>query len=112
MSGTAGPFAVQKVKVRKVLYLATEMAQEFDLNDYLDATQGFLELHALQLFHQLMSGILAIHQAGYANRDIKVANILIDSQSMLLKISDLGLSAPHSGCTCDQEKHDPLSTTC
>lgn len=49
-AGAVGPFAIQKVKLRKVLYMAIELAQEFDLNDYLEFTQGFLELHALQLF--------------------------------------------------------------
>jgi len=49
--GTAGPFAVQKVKFRKVLYIAIELAQEFDLENYLEFTQGFSELHSLKLFH-------------------------------------------------------------
>ena len=42
-----GPFVVQKVKKREVLYIVTELAQEFDLGDYLEETQGFSELHAL-----------------------------------------------------------------
>lgn len=44
---TSGPFAVQKVKFRKVLYTAMDMAQEFDLSDYLEYTQGFSEFHSL-----------------------------------------------------------------
>jgi hypothetical protein len=45
--GAKGPFVVEKVKMRKVLYMATELAQEFDLLDYLEKTQGFSEFHAL-----------------------------------------------------------------
>jgi len=46
-SGSAGPFAVQKVKQRRVLYIAMELALEFDLENCLEYTQGFTELHAL-----------------------------------------------------------------
>lgn len=102
---------MEKVKLRKVLYVATELAQEFDLNDYLETTQGFSELHALQLFLQLMKGIKVIHEAGFANRDIKVSNILFDSK-FNLKISDLGLSAPLKGCTCDRERHNVANASC
>lgn len=51
-----------------------------------------------------MNGIKAVHEAGFANRDIKVANILIDKEYNL-KISDLGLSAPLNGCSCPNERH-------
>lgn len=43
----SGPFTVQKVKVRKVLYTAMDLAQEFDLENYLECTQGFSEFHSL-----------------------------------------------------------------
>ena len=106
-----GPFAVQKVIQRKVLYIAIELAQEFDLEKYLEYTQGFKELHALQLFLQLLKGIKAIHQSGFADRDIKVSNILI-GQDLKLKISDLGLAAPLNGCSCANERHDIRNTEC
>lgn len=37
-SGSAGPFAVQKVKQRRVLYIAMELAKEFDLENCLEFT--------------------------------------------------------------------------
>ena len=94
-----------------MLYIAIELAQEFDLEKYLEYTQGFKELHALQLFLQLLKGIKAIHQSGFADRDIKVSNILI-GQDLKLKISDLGLAAPLNGCSCANERHDIRNTEC
>lgn len=49
--GTKLPFKVEKVKMRDVLYLAMDLASEFDMSAYLEQTQGFTEFHALQLFH-------------------------------------------------------------
>jgi hypothetical protein len=46
----AGPFAIQKVKLRQVFYMALDLAQQFDLTDYLEYTGGFNEYHALLLF--------------------------------------------------------------
>jgi serine/threonine kinase 16 len=39
----------------------------------------FSELKALQIIHQIMSGVSAMHEANYSHRDIKLENILIDS---------------------------------
>lgn len=63
------------------------------------------------LFLQLMNGLKAIHQAGFANRDLKLPNILID-KDFKLKIADLGLAAPLKGCTCPNERHDMLNEQC
>lgn len=109
--GTKLPFKVQKVKARNILYIAMELAQEFDLNSYLEQTGGFLEFHALQLFHQFVSGIKATHDAGFTNRDLKVSNILIDNNYNLC-ISDFGLSAPLKGCSCSHQRHSLENGSC
>ena len=50
-SGKKGPFEVTKVKKREVMYLATGLAHEFDLADFLMQTYGFSELHSLVMFY-------------------------------------------------------------
>lgn len=43
------------------------------------AKKAFSELQVLQLMHQIMSGVAAMHEANYSHRDIKLENILLDS---------------------------------
>ena len=43
------------------------------------AKKAFSELHVLQLIHQIMSGVAAMHEANFSHRDIKLENILLDS---------------------------------
>ena len=43
------------------------------------ARKPFTELKVLQIIHQIMSGVSAMHEANYSHRDIKLENILIDS---------------------------------
>lgn len=39
-----------------------------------------------------MSGVLGIHEKGFAHRDLKVENIVFDPKSGILKIIDFGFS--------------------
>lgn len=43
------------------------------------AKKAFSELQVLQLIHQIMSGVAAMHEANYSHRDIKLENVLLDS---------------------------------
>ena len=43
------------------------------------AKKPFSELKVLQLMHQIMSGVSAMHERNYSHRDIKLENILMDT---------------------------------
>lgn len=58
-----------------------------------------------------MNGVQAVHDVAYVHRDIKAQNILIGKNNQLL-VSDLGLAAPLSGCTCKNERHDINNKSC
>jgi len=58
---------------------------------YSKIQKGTLPLHQIQTYcHQIAEGIHALHQAGYAHRDIHAENILIENNS--IAIIDFGLS--------------------
>jgi serine/threonine kinase 16 len=40
----------------------------------------FTEMRVLQMFHQILSGVSAMHDAGYSHRDIKLENVLLDDR--------------------------------
>ncbi|CAM9654618.1 unnamed protein product, partial [Sphacelaria rigidula] len=54
---------------------------------------GLGEQHARALFRQLASGVCYLHQRRIIHRDIKLSNIVLDSNHENLKIIDFGLSA-------------------
>lgn len=51
------------------------------------------ELRALQLFHGIMMGIKALHEAGYSHRDIKCENVLLDTEDEPV-LMDFGSAGP------------------
>lgn len=44
------------------------------------------------IFKQLMAGVAYMHSKGYAHRDLKLDNILMDFTSKSIKIIDFGFS--------------------
>jgi serine/threonine kinase 16 len=51
------------------------------------------ELRALQLFHGILMGIRALHEAGYTHRDIKLENVLLDGEDDPVLL-DFGSAGP------------------
>ena len=59
-------------------------------------SKGFSERHAKLIFHKILRGVKAIHNAGICHRDLKMENILLDDK-FDPKICDFGYGAEIKG---------------
>ena len=74
------------------LYIVMELL-DYTLNDMIKgAEDGIDEEEAKEYFQQLVRGLIYCHDvAGIVHRDLKLENILFDSENVL-KIADFGVS--------------------
>lgn len=76
---------------KKASYLAVEYAEKGDLFNFVKASRGFKERTAMFYFRQLICGLEALHSNNVCHMDIKLENILLNSD-YTLKIADLEFS--------------------
>ncbi|KAF4464896.1 WD40 repeat [Fusarium albosuccineum] len=85
------------------LHIAMEYCPHGDLKKYLAKNGGRLpESDVKDIASQVLAGVVMMHRAGFANRDIKPGNILIKSKppsEWWVKICDFGLSKRAEGFT-------------
>lgn len=62
------------------------------LNDMIVACPELITAYRYKLIRGLFDGLRFCHRKGVIHRDIKPSNILVDDQTMELKIADFGLS--------------------
>lgn len=74
-----------------VIYLALELVTGGELFEHVALTGSFSENLARHYFKQLIEALEFIHSKGFAHRDIKAENILLDSQ-YALKLTDFGFA--------------------
>lgn len=72
-------------------YILLELANGGSLFDYVAQAGRFDEKFARHYFKQLMEGIGYIHASGFAHRDMKLENLLLDDD-FNLKIADFGFA--------------------
>lgn len=72
-------------------YILLELVNGGSLFDYVAQAGRFEEKYARHYFNQLMSGINHIHASGFAHRDIKLENLMLDDR-FNLKIADFGFA--------------------
>lgn len=63
-----------------------------DLHRVLQHSNCLTEEYASLFLYQLLRGLKYIHSANVLHRDVKPSNLLVDTDNLLLKISDFGLS--------------------
>ncbi len=79
-----------------VLYLVLELVTGGELFDYIAASGRFSEGLARYYYRQLIGSLEFMHAQGFAHRDIKAQNLLLDD-ACDLKLADFGFAAPLAG---------------
>jgi len=83
-------------KSATVDYLILEAIEHGDIFDHLQFAEGFPEEICRYYFKQILFALHHMHSQGVTHRDLKLENILLDSD-FNIKIIDFGLAAPVAG---------------
>lgn len=73
-----------------------ELATGGEIYDIVAMSGRFTEDEARYFFKQILDGLDYIHKEGFAHRDLKAENILLD-QNKTIKIADFGFAGPIAG---------------
>ncbi|XP_062034512.1 serine/threonine-protein kinase MARK2-like [Lepus europaeus] len=71
--------------------LVMELADRGDLHQYVMSRGGLPEPEAMVIFDQILAAVGHCHEQGVAHRDLKLKNLLLDSD-MNVRLVDFGLS--------------------
>ena len=80
----------------KIKYLVLDYASEGELFCFISKENPLSEEMARFVFAQILDGLEHIHQSGVAHRDLKIENILVDSE-FNIKLTDFGFAGPIEG---------------
>jgi len=72
-------------------YIITDYCSKGNLAQFISKNGAMSEGPAKEIFRQVLEAVSYIHESGFAHRDIKPDNILIDSK-FNIKLADLGFS--------------------
>ena len=82
------------IESEKFFYLVFEKPKNFiDLFWYIDSRFRLEEQVARRIFRNIVVAIKLIHESGVIHRDVKDTNILVNPNSLAVKIIDFGLSS-------------------
>jgi 5'-AMP-activated protein kinase catalytic alpha subunit len=84
-------FMKEVMQTKNHIYIVLELVTGGELFGELCQARRFDEERARKYFQQLIVGLHHCHTNGVAHRDLKLENLLLDSQGVL-KINDFGLS--------------------
>ncbi|KAH6944481.1 hypothetical protein HPB50_003365 [Hyalomma asiaticum] len=82
----------QVIETKHRIYLVLEYCPGDELFDYVVQGEPLDEDKARQPFPQVVSAVAYVHRRGYAQRDVKPENLLLDSDGNI-KLVDFGLCA-------------------
>eukprot|EP00123_Amoebidium_parasiticum_P001056 comp12047_c0_seq1/m.6753 comp12047_c0_seq1/g.6753 ORF comp12047_c0_seq1/g.6753 comp12047_c0_seq1/m.6753 type:complete len:334 (-) comp12047_c0_seq1:400-1401(-) len=95
-------FDVDATKANEVTFVI-EYAEGGDLLDHIPPNKGLPIDEAVSFAHQLLSAVAHMHSLGYAHRDIKSENCVLNKDRTVLKLIDFGYAANLSD-KCAQTK--------
>lgn len=75
------------------IYIVMEKINGTDLLDYLFAIETLNESQAAFIIKQILKAINHLNSLGICHRDIKLENIMINQETMMIKLIDFGFSS-------------------
>merc|ERR1712165_645140 len=87
-------------------YIVMERFHSKDLFDFISEQGPLPEALAKEIFRQLLTTLVSCHQKGVLHRDIKDENILIDLNTLKIKLIDFG-----SGCFLEDRVYHEFQGT-
>ena len=88
------------------IFIIMEYCEGGDIMNYILTRERLSENESLKFFHQLINALYYLHSQNIAHRDIKIDNLLLDS-NYDLKLIDFGLSTKYSD---DELLNQPCGT--
>lgn len=74
------------------LYLVTELIDGIDLYDFVQEQGRLSEEDTVTILKQILNTIEYLHSIGVCHRDIKLDNIMINPDTLTIKLLDFGFS--------------------
>lgn len=84
-------------KVKRVSYVAYELAEKGSLFDYVSQKGALSESTASHIFNQIVDAVEYLHLQGISHRDIKCENVVLDSK-FSPKLWDFGFATKNIKC--------------
>ena len=85
-------------------YIVSDLAEGGELFDHLRQKRRFSESETKEFFRQVLDTVDHIHAKGYAHRDLKLENLLLNKERNKLFVADFGHTEK---CQCKDEEFKP-----
>ena len=82
------------LETSRYIFIVMEYCEGGDIMNYIISRGRLSENESLKFFHQLINALFYLHSQNIAHRDIKIDNLLLDSNNNL-KLIDFGLSTKY-----------------
>lgn len=93
---------ISKFENQECIFIISEYVNGVELYDFIDLfikQKTPLEPYLLwSMMYQMVEAIIYIHNKGYAHRDIKLENIIIEDKTNVLKLIDFGFACFKNDC--------------